>query len=123
MLLEQSLFHTLLESTVHDEKHYICYREQFFAPCTDANFSMLCANVQIIRLHIGMISMCESLDLPHWAVFVALHMPVSDDELERIIKQILEKAAPILEEAVSIPVFLRDELGVPAEWLHEAWVR
>lgn len=105
------------------QKHHIFCRQVPHELHIAVHSTLLCALHQIARLHIGMISMCESLDLPQWAVFVALHMSVSDLEREKIIKQILERAAPQLDGAISVPAFLQDELGIPAQWIHEALVR
>ncbi|GMH41287.1 hypothetical protein BSKO_09197 [Bryopsis sp. KO-2023] len=75
---------------------------------------------QILSLHTSMISVCESLGIPEWAVFVAVHMPIADQERTKIIKEILKRAAPLLEGSTSGPVFMSEELGVPVQWIHEA---
>lgn len=77
--------------------------------------------LKVMQLHESMISLCESLDLPHWAVFIALHMPISSTSRHYIIRNIILRAGSLLAQS-EMQLFLRDQLDIPIQWVHESRV-
>lgn len=79
--------------------------------------------LQLHVLDMNFVSQLLSVGQCHWAIYVALHMPPNLDYPglhERVVKEILNQYCEVWSTDELQQSFLEKELGVPAEWLHEA---
>lgn len=84
------------------------------------------ACTQVFHLHMSLISQLEALgDMPHWAVYVALHLPnhpsLGGPLLRQgIVKELLMRHAPDWAADASKQDFLLYKLQVPPAWLDQS---
>lgn len=78
---------------------------------------------QLHDVHMNFASQLLSVGLCHWAVYVVLHMPKSEQHPglhEKVVKEILNQYCETWSSSETQQQFLEEDLGVPTEWLHEA---
>lgn len=81
---------------------------------------------QVFQLHLSLISQLESLgQVPHWAVFVALHLPDHPSSpwaslRAALVHELVMRHAPFWACNASSREFLLDELHLPATWLEQS---
>ncbi|MCO5612444.1 hypothetical protein L7F22_066711 [Adiantum nelumboides] len=83
------------------------------------------APTQLHVLDMNFVSQLLSVGECHWALYVALHMPPTVDYPslhEKVVKEILNQYCEVWSTNEIQQGFIEKELGVPAEWLHEALV-
>ncbi|KAI5066066.1 hypothetical protein GOP47_0018690 [Adiantum capillus-veneris] len=81
------------------------------------------APTQLHILDMNFVSQLLSVGECHWALYVALHMPPTVDYPslhEKVVKEILNQYCEVWSTNEIQQAFIEKELGVPAEWLHEA---
>lgn len=79
--------------------------------------------IQLHVLDMNFVSQLLSVGECHWAIYVALHMPPNLDYPglhEKVIKEILNQYCEVWSTSELQQTFIEKELGIPAEWLHEA---
>lgn len=81
------------------------------------------ALTQLHVLDMNFVSQLLSVGECHWAIYVALHMQPNVDYPnlhEKVVKEILNQYCEVWSSDEIQQTFIEKELGVPAEWLHEA---
>lgn len=81
------------------------------------------APTQLHVLDMNFVSQLLSVGECHWAIYVSLHMPPNPEYPslhEKVVKEILNQYCEVWSTNELQQEFIENELGVPAEWLHEA---
>lgn len=71
--------------------------------------------------HINFATQLEAYGLWHWAIFVMLHLK-DTGKRKAAVKNLLQRHVEIdhIHDYIEREKFLREELGIPSVWIHEA---
>lgn len=82
--------------------------------------------LQVFQLHLSLIAQLEALgQMPHWAVFVALHLPDPPSSLwpdlrAALVQELIMRHGPFWAGNAGSRDFLLKQLRLPASWLEQS---